>query len=145
MQLTDGDQLYSGTRQLIADHLDHLAATLIVPSFPRTDPYASTSGGSALANGGLGSGMNGEGPSRTSARSGTTGGGATKGSSQAVERVIEGDVFLKSVKGVWEDHTTSMQKVQVILRYMVSPIVSISHWHALVRITFLKLRNVWST
>ena len=110
----DGDQLYSGVKQLIVEHLDHLAATLIVPAFPRSDPYLSgaTAGPSGSRASGPGSApASGAGPSSYRA----TG----KGSAQAVERAIEGDVFLKSVKGVWEDHTASMRKVRDILKYMV--------------------------
>ena len=33
---------------------------------------------------------------------------------------MEGDRFLKAVKGVWEDHTGSMRKLKDVLKYMVS-------------------------
>lgn len=33
---------------------------------------------------------------------------------------MEGDRFLKAVKGVWEDHTGSMRKLKLVLTYMVS-------------------------
>lgn len=32
---------------------------------------------------------------------------------------MEGDRFLKAVKGVWEDHTGSMRKLKDVLKYMV--------------------------
>lgn len=114
---SDGDQLYSGVKQLIAEYLDHLAATLIVPAFPRSDPYLSSAGagGSSHAGTGVASGSgSGSGSYRATG----------KGSAQAVERAVEGDVFLKSVKGVWEDHTASMRKVRDILKYMVSLFVA---------------------
>jgi cullin 3 len=107
-------------KQLITEHLNHLAATLIVPAFPRTDPYLSSAGAGGSSSHAGPSGASGSGSgSGSRSRSGgykTTG----KGSAQAVERAIEGDVFLKSVKGVWEDHTASMRKVRDILKYMVS-------------------------
>ncbi|KAL7424536.1 hypothetical protein Q5752_000220 [Cryptotrichosporon argae] len=81
-----GDTLYSGVKALIAEHLEHLAATQIVPTFPRS--------------------------------SGTHGAGKLGSGADAVERVMEGDRFLKAVKGVWEDHTGSMRKLQDILKYM---------------------------
>jgi cullin 3 len=42
------------------------------------------------------------------------------GGAEAVERVLEGDRFLKAVKGVWEDHTGSMRKLKDVLKYMAS-------------------------
>jgi cullin 3 len=83
----DGDQLYAGVKQLIAEHLDALAEERIVPAFPRS--------------------------------SGTHGAGKLGGGAEAIERAMEGDRFLKAVKGVWEDHTGSMRKLKDILRYMV--------------------------
>jgi cullin 3 len=84
----DGDQLFSGVKALIAEHLDELAESKIVPTFPRS--------------------------------SGTHGAGRMGGGSEAVERAMEGDRFLKAVKGVWEDHTGSMRKLKDVLKYMVS-------------------------
>lgn len=46
--------------------------------------------------------------------------GRAGGGAEAVERALEGDRFLKSLKGVWEDHTGSMRKIKDVLRYMVS-------------------------
>lgn len=86
--MPDGDQLYNGVRQLVAEHLEELAATLIVPAFPRSG--------------------------------GTSGLGKAGGGAEAVERALEGDRFLKSLKGVWEDHTGSMRKIKDVLKYMVS-------------------------
>ena len=88
LNLVDGDQLYTGVKQLVAEHLDSLAEDRIVPAFPRS--------------------------------SGTHGAGKLGGGAEAVERAMEGDRFLKSVKGVWEDHTGSMRKLKDVLRYMVS-------------------------
>jgi hypothetical protein len=88
LNLVDGDQLYTGVKQLVAEHLDSLAEERIVPAFPRS--------------------------------SGTHGAGKLGGGAEAVERAMEGDRFLKAVKGVWEDHTGSMRKLKDVLRYMVS-------------------------
>lgn len=85
---TDGDQLYKGVKDLIAEHLNDLAEEVIVPTFPRS--------------------------------SGTHGAGRLGGGAEAVERALEGDRFLKAVKGVWEDHTGSMRKLKDVLKYMVS-------------------------
>ncbi|RSH91470.1 cullin-3 [Saitozyma podzolica] len=82
-----GDQLYTGVKQLVAEHLDSLAEERIVPAFPRS--------------------------------SGTHGAGKLGGGAEAVERAMEGDRFLKAVKGVWEDHTGSMRKLKDVLRYMI--------------------------
>ncbi|GMK56833.1 hypothetical protein CspeluHIS016_0306730 [Cutaneotrichosporon spelunceum] len=35
-----------------------------------------------------------------------------------LERAVEGDRFLRAVKGVWDDHTGSMRKLKDILKYM---------------------------
>lgn len=109
-------------KQLITEHLNHLAATLIVPAFPRTDPYLSSAGAGGSSSHAGPSGASGSGSGSGSGSRSVSGGYKTtgKGSAQAVERAIEGDVFLKSVKGVWEDHTASMRKVRDILKYMVS-------------------------
>ena len=42
------------------------------------------------------------------------------GGAEAIERAMEGDMFLKALKGVWDDHTGSMHKLTAVLRYMVS-------------------------
>lgn len=85
--IIDGDQLYKGVKELIADHLNELAEEVIVPTFPRS--------------------------------SGTHGAGRLGGGAEAVERALEGDRFLKAVKGVWEDHTGSIRKLKDVLKYMV--------------------------
>lgn len=41
------------------------------------------------------------------------------GGAEAIERALEGDMFLKALKGVWEDHTGSMHKITAVVRYMV--------------------------
>ncbi|WVQ83655.1 hypothetical protein IAT38_005798 [Cryptococcus sp. DSM 104549] len=81
-----GDQLYSGVKTLVAEHLDRLAEEKIVPTFPRSG--------------------------------GTRGAGKLGGGAEAVERAMEGDRFLKALKGVWEDHTGSMRKLKDVLKYM---------------------------
>lgn len=52
--------------------------------------------------------------------SGTHGAGKMGGGAEAIERALEGDMFLKALKGVWDDHTGSMHKLTAVLRYMVS-------------------------
>ena len=84
----DGDQLYNGVKELVAQHLDTLAEQKVVPAFPRS--------------------------------SGTHGAGKMGGGAEAIERALEGDMFLKALKGVWEDHTGSMHKITAVVRYMVS-------------------------
>ncbi|CAD6563777.1 MAG: Cullin-3 [Tremellales sp. Tagirdzhanova-0007] len=49
---------------------------------------------------------------------GTRGAGKLGGGAEAVERAMEGDRFLRAVKGVWEDHTGSMRKLKDVLKYM---------------------------
>lgn len=51
--------------------------------------------------------------------SGTAGSVALGGSAEAVEHAVEGDRFLRAVKGVWDDHISAMTKIKDILRYMV--------------------------
>jgi hypothetical protein len=85
---SDGDQLYNGVKELVAQHLDTLAEQKVVPAFPRS--------------------------------SGTHGAGKMGGGAEAIERALEGDMFLKALKGVWEDHTGSMHKITAVVRYMVS-------------------------
>ncbi|KAK8853446.1 hypothetical protein IAR55_004152 [Kwoniella newhampshirensis] len=49
---------------------------------------------------------------------GTRGAGKLGDGAEAVERAMEGDRFLKAVKGVWDDHTGSMRKLKDVLKYM---------------------------
>jgi hypothetical protein len=51
--------------------------------------------------------------------SGTHGAGKMGGGAEAIERALEGDMFLKALKGVYDDHTGSMHKLTAVLRYMV--------------------------
>lgn len=48
---TDGDQLYTGVKKLVAEHLDQLAEERIVPAFPRAggSHVAGALGGGAQA------------------------------------------------------------------------------------------------
>lgn len=48
------------------------------------------------------------------------------GGAEAIERALEGDMFLKALKGVWDDHTGSMHKLTAVLRYMVSALVNLT-------------------
>ncbi|WVQ75637.1 hypothetical protein IAR50_005266 [Cryptococcus sp. DSM 104548] len=89
-----GDQLFKGVKELITEHLNQLAQERIVPTFPRS---GGTRGAGKLGGG----------------EGGIYGGGA-----EAVERALEGDRFLKALKGVWEDHIGSMRKLKAVLQYM---------------------------
>ncbi|BEJ15327.1 hypothetical protein CspHIS471_0410940 [Cutaneotrichosporon sp. HIS471] len=51
-------------------------------------------------------------------RTSATQASAPGGGAAAVERAVEGDRFLRAVKGVWDDHTGSMRKLKDILKYM---------------------------
>jgi hypothetical protein len=37
-----------------------------------------------------------------------------------VERAMEGEIFLKALRNVWDDHSNCMVKMEAVLRYMVS-------------------------
>ena len=50
----------------------------------------------------------------------STGSVSSGSGAEAVERAMEGDRFLKAVKGVWDDHTGSMRKLKDVLKYMAS-------------------------
>lgn len=52
--------------------------------------------------------------------SGAQASGSLGGGAEAVERAVEGDRFLRAVKEVWDDHIGSMDKLEAILKYMVS-------------------------
>ena len=39
----------------------------------------------------------------------------------------EGEVLLKALRKVWDDHTSSMTKIGQILKYMVSHMLLITH------------------
>ena len=73
----NGERLYKGTTQLIADNLDKLANQFIIPAFP------------------------------------------TNVSNDPLQKSQEGEMLLKSVKKVWDDHTSSLSKLRDVLRYMV--------------------------
>ena len=74
----NGERLYKGTTQLVAENLDKLAREYIIPAFP------------------------------------------TNVSEDPVQKSQEGATLLKALKKVWEDHTSSLSKLQDVLRYMVS-------------------------
>ncbi|KAL7411333.1 ubiquitin ligase SCF complex subunit Cullin [Mrakia frigida] len=104
-----GEFLYDGVGELVSLHLDQQASSIIVPTFPR----------SATALAGLSA------PSLSSAAplelgvasgSGTGAGGGAAMSS--VERGVEGELFLKAIKGVWDDHLSIMSKLRDVLKYM---------------------------
>jgi hypothetical protein len=52
-------------------------------------------------------------------RSGGTVSGTLGSSAEAIEAAVEGDRFLRAVKGVWDDHIAAMMKIKAILGYMV--------------------------
>jgi hypothetical protein len=109
--MTDGEQLYNGVKELVVQHLDTLAEKKIVPAFPRS--------------------------------SGTHGAGKMGGGAEAIERALEGDMFLKALKGVWEDHTGSMHKITAVVRYMVSTFPSPTQAILMVRTRSTLLQQVY--
>ncbi|KAI5452911.1 hypothetical protein NCC49_006448 [Naganishia albida] len=100
----NGDRLYKGITQIIAQHLDTLAERDIVPTFPRTGIMTDASGqnASAATNGG----------------EGAPGMAERAGAPEAVEMALEGERFLRTIKQVWEDHVAIMKKMQLVLKYM---------------------------
>lgn len=105
-----GDELYSGVKKLISDHLASQTETLIVPTFPRA-PLVPTMPESIGSNTGLDAavGLVGSGASTS----------ASAQSMSAVGRGQEGERFLKALKDVWDDHLNCMSKLSDVLRYMV--------------------------
>lgn len=74
----NGDRLYKGASQLVAENLDKLAKEYIIPAFP------------------------------------------TGVTNDPVQRSQEGEMLLKALKKVWDDHTSSLSKLRDVLKYMVS-------------------------
>ncbi|KAJ9119446.1 hypothetical protein QFC24_005679 [Naganishia onofrii] len=115
----DGDKLYKGLTQIIAQHLDTLAERDIVPTFPRTGIMMDTStigpAASGLANGNT-TAIN----SKTEIGASGSGGSMdlAANESEAVEMALEGERFLRTIKLVWEDHIAIMKKMQLVLKYM---------------------------
>ncbi|PIL35566.1 transcription factor [Ganoderma sinense ZZ0214-1] len=72
----NGDKLYKGSTQLVAENLDKLAKEYIIPAFPT---------------------------------------GVTE---DAMQKSQEGEMLLKAMKKVWDDHTSSLSKLRDVLRYM---------------------------
>ncbi|KAH9849716.1 Cullin-domain-containing protein [Lenzites betulinus] len=72
----NGDRLYKGSAQLVADNLDKLAREYIIPAFPP---------------------------------------GVTN---DPVQKSQEGEMVLKALKKVWDDHTSSLSKLRDVLKYM---------------------------
>ncbi|EIW57578.1 Cullin-domain-containing protein [Trametes versicolor FP-101664 SS1] len=72
----NGDRLYKGASQLVAENLDKLAKEYIIPAFP------------------------------------------TGVTNDPVQRSQEGEMLLKSLKKVWDDHTSSLSKLRDVLKYM---------------------------
>ncbi|KAI9061290.1 Cullin-domain-containing protein [Trametes sanguinea] len=72
----NGDKLYKGATQLIAENLEKLAKEYIIPAFPAAvtdDP---------------------------------------------MQKSQEGEMLLKALKKVWDDHTSSLSKLRDVLKYM---------------------------
>ncbi|KAI8980202.1 Cullin-domain-containing protein [Trametes punicea] len=72
----NGDKLYRGSTQLIAENLEKLAKEFIIPAFPA---------------------------------------GVTD---DPVQKSQEGEMLLKALKKVWDDHTSSLSKLRDVLKYM---------------------------
>jgi len=75
--------------------------------------------------------------------SGTHGAGKMGGGAEAIERALEGDMFLKALKGVWEDHTGSMHKITAVVRYMVSTFPSPTRAMLMNRTRYTLLQQVY--
>lgn len=45
--------------------------------------------------------------------------GKLGGGQEAIERAVEGDRFLRAVKGVWDDHVQAMRSMNHVLAYLV--------------------------
>jgi len=74
----NGAVLYNGVCQLVAENIDKLAQTQIIPAFPS---------------------------------------GSSKDPAQQSQ---EGELLLKALRRVWDDHTGNMSKLRDLLKYMVS-------------------------
>jgi cullin 3 len=72
-----GEKLYKGVNQLVAENLDKLAKEIVVPAFP------------------------------------------TGGSDDPMQQSQEGEMLLKALRHIWDDHTSNMTKLGQILKYMV--------------------------
>ncbi|OJT11444.1 Cullin-3 [Trametes pubescens] len=72
----NGDRLYKGASQLVAENLEKLAKEYIIPAFP------------------------------------------TGVTNDPVQRSQEGEMLLKALKKVWDDHTSSLSKLRDVLKYM---------------------------
>jgi cullin 3 len=44
----------------------------------------------------------------------------TRSGADPMQQIQEEDIFLKAVKGVWDDHIANMTRISQILKYMVS-------------------------
>lgn len=116
----DGDRLYKGVTQIIAQHLDALAERDIVPTFPRTGIMTDTSSMATAGSGHLGQNASAGAGSGDNALNGYGGNADSSAKeSEAVEMALEGERFLRTVKLVWEDHVAIMKKMQLVLKYMV--------------------------
>ncbi|KAJ7650303.1 Cullin-domain-containing protein [Roridomyces roridus] len=70
-----GEMLYKGVNQLVAENLDHLAATQVIPAYP-------------------------------------------SGSSDETVQGQEAEILLKALRNIWDDHTSNMERLGQILKYM---------------------------
>lgn len=73
-----GDKLYNGVLELVTQHLEHLATTQVVPTFP-----------------------------------------ATGAAADLMQQNQQGEMFLKALRAIWDDHVMSMEKLAQVLKYMV--------------------------
>ncbi|KAI8620951.1 ubiquitin ligase SCF complex subunit Cullin [Chytriomyces sp. MP71] len=95
-----GDKLYAGVDDVVSAHLVATAAETLAPAFP--------SGGSSLSTSGLDRYPTGDDPNSLIVQAGLKGGALLSG----------GDLFLKTLSRVWDDHTTCMVMIRDILLYM---------------------------
>jgi cullin 3 len=126
-----GEDLYRTVKSLITSHLVDQANDLILPVFPRSPiiPPSPSSSSSSSAAAISSSTIKGKGKASTSAGAAAAG-GIGAGSSMlgsemsALERGTEGEVFLKALRRVWEDHKSCMAKLRDVLKYMVRFLLS---------------------
>jgi len=85
-----GDMLYNGVKDLVANHLEREASERIQPAFPST-----TSGN-------------------------TKDDSAQDAQLSPVTSAQEGERFLAAIKDVWDDHTACMSRLKDLLKYSVS-------------------------
>ncbi|KAI9357043.1 Cullin [Zopfochytrium polystomum] len=88
-----GDKLYNGVEGAIRDHLNGVTRSIIVPAFPIRKSASSSSASSSSSSNKL-------------------------GVTAEVGALVGGPDYLKTLRSVWEDHSTCMIMIRDILFYM---------------------------